>query len=128
MSSLNVDAVRKISRGDFVSTSLAHRTDELIICFTIEGGLPSAVAGNRQFYIQVVGPEGIILGKKLIRKKIKDSNIVLSKILKFTYNNNELEVCDSFLKDEKGFKKGSYRIRIYRDDLILLAESRFALK
>ncbi len=61
LSTFNVDAVRERSSGKMVSTQRAGRTDKLKVCFTIADNV-IAQAGDRQFLIEVLDPQGNVLG------------------------------------------------------------------
>ena len=61
LSQFTVDAVKERNTGKLVSTQRASRTDKLKVCFTVADNV-IAQAGDREFLIEVLDPQGNLLG------------------------------------------------------------------
>lgn len=123
----SVDAVREKNNGKFTSTSKARHTDNLKVCFTIaENGM--AEAGDRIFFVEVLGPQGNVLGTGLSQTTEDGASLIYSKATNFYYENGALDVCDYICKPAAGFEEGDYMVNVYDDALNLLGTSTFTLK
>ena len=127
LSEFTVDAVRERNSGKLVSTSRARSTDKFKICFTVADNL-IAEAGDREFLIEVLDPQGNILGGGLSKSTEEGASVSYSKGTNFYYENNSLDVCDYINKPDGDFQKGNYMVNVYDDKLKLLGTSRFTLK
>lgn len=123
----SVDAVREKNNGKFTSTSRARNTDNLKVCFTIaENGM--AEAGDRSFFVEVLGPQGNVLGSGLSQLNQDGASLTYSTATNFYYENGALDVCDYIGKPATGFQEGDYMVNVYDDALNLLGTSTFTLK
>ncbi|MFC2148099.1 hypothetical protein [Eudoraea sp.] len=127
LSSFTVDAVRERSNGKLVSTSRAKSTDKFKICFTVADNV-IAEAGDRQFLVEVLDPQGNVLGGGMTKSSEDGASVSYSKETDFYYENNDLDVCDFINKPSGDFQKGNYMVNVYDDKLKLLGTSKFALK
>ncbi|SHJ68716.1 hypothetical protein [Pseudozobellia thermophila] len=127
LSKFSVDAVKERSSGKLVSTSRAKRTDKFKICFTVADNL-IAEAGDREFFIEVLDPQGNILGESYSKSNDSGASITYSKGTSFYYENKSLDVCDYISKPAGDFQEGNYMVNVYDDRLKLLGTSKFALK
>jgi len=127
LSKFTVDAVRERSSGKLVSTLRAGRTDKLKVCFTIADNV-IADAGDRQFLIEVLDPQGNVLGGGSTKSSDEGASVTYSKGTDFYYENQDLDVCDYINKPAGDFQTGNYMVNVYDDKLKLLGTSRFALK
>lgn len=127
LSKFNVDAVRERNSGKFVSTARAKRTDKFQICFTVADNV-IAEAGDRQFYLEVLDPQGNVLGQTKTATNEDGGSITFSKATSFYYENKTLDVCDYVDKPTTEFKEGNYMVNVYDDNLKLLGTSKFTLK
>lgn len=127
LSSFKVDAVKERSSGKLVSTSRARATDKFKVCFTVADNV-IAEAGDREFYIEVLDPQGNVLGESFTKSNEEGASITYSKATNFYYENNDLDVCDYINKPSGDFQKGNYMVNVYDDKLKLLGTSKFALK
>jgi len=127
LSSFTVDAVRERNNGKLVSTSRAKSTDKFKICFTVADNV-IAEAGDRQFLVEVLDPQGNVLGGGMSKSSEDGASVSYSKETDFYYENNDLDVCDFINKPSGNFQKGNYMVNVYDDKLKLLGTSRFALK
>ncbi|HUH46403.1 MAG TPA: hypothetical protein VLZ54_04555 [Arenibacter sp.] len=127
LSKFAVDAVKERSNGKLVSTSRAKATDKLKVCFTIADNI-IAQAGDRQFFIEVLDPQGNILGESFSTTNDSGASITYSKGTDFYYENRALDVCDFIDKPAGNFQKGNYMVNVYDSGLKLLGTSKFELK
>lgn len=109
LSRLAVDAVIERSSGKLVSTQRSSRTDKLKVCFTIASN-KIALAGDKQFYIQITGPSGAIMGAKA-EATTEDKTITYSMLSNFYFENTALDVCEYLSKSSAGFTGGNYETK-----------------
>ncbi|NJB35488.1 hypothetical protein [Croceivirga sp. JEA036] len=127
LSTFKVDAVKERSSGKLVSTSRARATDKFKVCFTVADNA-IAQAGDREFYIEVLDPQGNVLGESFTKSNDNGASITYSKGTSFYYENGSLDVCDYINKPAGDFQKGNYMVNVYDDGLKLLGTSKFELK
>lgn len=127
LSQFTVDAVRERSTGKLVSTSRAGRTDKLKVCFTVADNV-IAEAGDREFLLEVLDPQGNLLGGASSKSNEEGATVSYSKGTSFYYENQNLDVCDFINKPAGDFQKGNYMVNVYDDKLRLLGTSKFTLK
>jgi len=127
LSSFTVDAVRERGNGKLVSTSRAKSTDKFKICFTVADNV-IAEAGDRQFLVEVLDPQGNVIGGGNSKSNEEGASVSYSKETAFYYENNDLDVCDFINKPSGDFQKGNYMVNVYDDKLKLLGTSKFTLK
>ncbi|CAZ98174.1 hypothetical protein Q4603_04000 [Zobellia galactanivorans] len=127
LSKFSVDAVKERSSGKLVSTSRAKRTDKFKICFTVADNV-IAQAGDREFFIEVLDPQGNVLGESYSKTNDSGASVTYSKGTGFYYENKSLDVCDYISKPAGDFKEGNYMVNVYDDRLKLLGTSKFTLK
>lgn len=126
LSKFSIDAVKERNSGKLVSTSRARATDKFRVCFTVAPNT-IAEAGDREFFVEVLDPQGNILGESL-SKSNENGSITYTKGTQFYYENGALDVCDYVNKPAENFQKGNYMVNVYDDGLKLLSTSRFTLK
>lgn len=127
LSKFSVDAVKERSSGKLVSTPRAKATDKLKICFTVADNV-IAQAGDREFFIEVLDPQGNVLGESFSKTNDSGASITYSKGTGFYYENRALDVCDFVDKPAGDFQKGNYMVNVYDNGLKLLGTSKFELK
>lgn len=127
LSKFNVDAVKERGSGKLVSTSRAKRTDKFKICFTVADNV-IATAGDREFFVEVLDPQGNVLGESYSKTSDSGASVTYSKGTSFYYENKSLDVCDYINKPSGEFQKGNYMVNVYDDGLKLLGTSKFTLK
>ena len=127
LTKFSVDAVRERSNGTLRSTSRARRTDKLKVCFTVADNV-IAEAGDREFYIEVLDPQGNVMGGTNTKSIEDGPTISYTKNTNFFYENAALDVCDYISNYAGEFQKGNYMVNVYDDALKLLGTSRFELK
>ena len=122
-----VDAVRERNNGTLRSTTSAKRTDRLKVCFTVADNV-IAEAGDREFYIEVLDPNGNVMGGTNSKTMEEGASITYTKNTNFFYENAALDVCDYISNYAGEFQKGNYMVNVYDDGLKLLGTSKFELK
>ena len=127
LSQFTVDAVKERNTGKLVSTQRASRTDKLKVCFTVADNV-IAQAGDREFLIEVLDPQGNLLGGASTKSNEEGASVSYSKGTAFYYENQNLDVCDFINKPAGDFQKGNYMVNVYDDKLRLLGTSKFSLK
>eukprot|EP01089_Gocevia_fonbrunei_P020438 TRINITY_DN7628_c0_g1_i1.p1 TRINITY_DN7628_c0_g1~~TRINITY_DN7628_c0_g1_i1.p1 ORF type:complete len:296 (-),score=72.31 TRINITY_DN7628_c0_g1_i1:30-917(-) len=127
LSKFSVDAVKERTSGKLVSTSRAKATDKLKVCFTVADNV-IAQAGDRQFFIEVLDPQGNVLGESFSKTSDSGASVTYSKGTEFYYENRSLDVCDFINKPSSEFQKGNYMVNVYDNNLKLLGTSKFQLK
>ncbi|MBQ4915540.1 hypothetical protein J8L85_13885 [Maribacter sp. MMG018] len=127
LSKINVDAVKERNSGKLVSTQRARATDKFKICFTIADNV-IAQAGDREFYIEALDPQGNVMGESFSKTNDEGASITYSKSTSFYYENKSLDICDYLNKPAGDFKSGKYMVNVYDDKLKLLGTSQFTLK
>ncbi len=127
LSKFNVDAVKERNSGKLVSTSRAKSTDKFKICFTVANNV-IAEAGDREFFLEILDPQGNVLGESYSKTNDSGASVTYSKGTNFYYENKSLDVCDYISKPAGDFQKGNYMVNVYDDRLKLLGTSKFALK
>ncbi|ASV28795.1 hypothetical protein [Maribacter cobaltidurans] len=127
LSKFNVDAVKERNSGKLVSTQRARATDKFKICFTVADNV-IAQAGDREFYLEVLDPQGNVMGESFSKTNEEGASITYSKATEFYYENKALDVCDYINKPGNDFQDGNYMVNVYDDQLKLLGTSKFTLK
>jgi hypothetical protein len=127
LTSFVVDAVRERNNGSLVSTNRARRTEKLKVCFTVADNV-IAQAGDREFYIEVLDPQGNLMGGANTKSIEDGPTISYTKNTNFYYENASLDVCDYISNYAGQFQEGNYMVNVYDDRLKLLATSKFELK
>jgi hypothetical protein len=127
ISQLSVDAVKERNSGKLVSTSRAGATDKFKVCFTLTNNT-IAQAGDKAFYIEVLDPQGNVLGESFTKTSDAGASVTYSKATSFYYENKALDVCDYINKPSGDFQKGNYMVNVYDNKLKLLGTSKFTLK
>lgn len=124
---MTVDAVKERNNGKLVSTQRAKSTDKFKVCFTVANNT-IAQAGDREFFVEVLDPQGNVLGESYSKTNDSGASVTYSKGTNFYYENKILDVCDFINKPAGDFQKGNYMVNVYDDKLNLLATSKFMLK
>lgn len=126
LSKFNVDAVKERNSGKLSSTSRARRADKFKICFTVADNV-IAEAGDREFYLEVLDPQGNVMGESYSKESDEGASITYSKSTSFYYENKPLDVCDYISKPSGDFLEGNYMVNVYDSGLKLLGTSKFEL-
>lgn len=127
LAKFSVDAVKERSSGKLVSTTRAGRADKLKICFTVADNA-IAQAGDREFYLEVLDPQGNVLGEGTTKSNEGGASLTFSKATAFYYENRTLDICDYVNKPVGDFQKGNYMAIVYDSKLKILGKSEFTLK
>ena len=124
ISGLRAEGARVRSSGKIVSMSRASRVNKLRICFSL-GSNTLAEVGDREMFIQVLDPNGTMMGENLSYTS-EEGELSYSKKTKFYYEKNELDVCD-YIDPTGDLAQGRYVVNLY-DKLALVSTTTFELK
>jgi hypothetical protein len=126
LETLNVQAVKVKNNGNFKDVNRARRTDNFKVCFTVRDNA-IAQAGDKNFFIEVLGPDGNLVGASE-SVSVNSRTLSVSKVTAFYYENDTLDVCDYVGAASGEFAKGNYMVNVYDNDLELIGTSKFFLK
>lgn len=126
LETLNVQAVKVKNNGNFRDVKRARRTDNFKVCFTVRDNA-IAQAGDKNFFIEVLGPDGNLVGASE-SVSVNSRTLSVSKVTAFYYENDTLDVCDYVGSSNGEFAKGNYMVNVYDNDLELIGTSKFFLK
>ncbi len=127
LTKINVDAVRERNNGKLVSVTRARSTEKFKICFTVADNV-IAEAGDREFYLEALDPQGNVVGQSMSKTNENGASITYTKATSFYFENKTLDICDYVNKPSGDFQKGEYMVNVYDDKLTLLGTSQFILK
>ncbi|PQJ20582.1 hypothetical protein [Nonlabens tegetincola] len=97
--------------GKQIENDKARRVDDLKVCFTLPQN-PLAQDGVTEFYLQVINPENNVIGSKA-QQQFDGQSLTYSKLIKFNYQNKELDICELINAGEDEITSGRYRINLY---------------
>jgi len=126
LESLNVQAVKVKNNGNFKDVKRARRTDNFKVCFTVRDNA-IAQAGDKNFFIEVLGPDGNLVGVSE-SVSVNSRTLSVSKVTAFYYENDTLDVCDYVGSTTGELAKVNYMVNVYDNDLELIGTSKFFLK
>ena len=126
LETLNVQAVKVKNNGNFRDVKRARRTDNFKVCFTVRDNA-IAQAGDKNFFIEVLGPDGNLVGASE-SVSVNSRTLSVSKVTAFYYENDTLDVCDYVGSATGELAKGNYMVNVYDNDLELIGTSKFFLK
>lgn len=103
----------KLKSGKKGMTTRAKRANAIDVCITLNEN-PLTSKGNKDIYIQIVGPDGNVVSDKG-EATFGDTTLIFSKKEVINYKNKSLEICTEIVADEddKPFKKGYYFISVF---------------
>ncbi len=120
--------VKERTSGKLVPMGRASRVDKIRVCYTVPKNKLTE-SGNKEFYVQVIGPGDLVLGENA-QIVFQDTNKTLnySMVSKFNYENSSLDVCEfATASGDDKFEKGSYTVNVF-DQNELIATNTFTLK
>ncbi|SFU46204.1 hypothetical protein SAMN05216480_104101 [Pustulibacterium marinum] len=127
LAKLNIDAIKVRNSGKTKSVNKAKRADKIKVCFTVAPN-KIATAEDKAFYIQVVDPNGTILGDNASSATVEEKEPILySKVSNFYYENSTLDVCEYINKPGEEFPEGNYQVTLYDAQLNPLGTTDFTL-
>jgi hypothetical protein len=103
------------SSGKQIENDRARRVDDVQVCFTLPQN-PVAEKGLQSFFLQVISPEGNILGSKE-STQLGNQTLVYSKKINMNYQGKELDVCELIQANEDAIVAGDYVINLYNAQL-----------
>ena len=108
---LRGEAVIIRKSGRVVDTRRSSRADKIRACFTLAPN-PVAQAGDRLIYVQVINPNNALLGAKA-EIEFEEGTLLVSKVTKVFYENEELDVCSLIDAKEENLIEGRYVINVF---------------
>ncbi|WP_431156833.1 hypothetical protein [Winogradskyella poriferorum] len=103
----------KLSGAKKRFTTKARRANAIDVCILLAEN-PLTDEGDKEIYIQIVSPNGNVVGDKG-EVFFDDDSLIYSKKELVSYQNENLEVCSAIIadKDDKPFQKGDYIINVF---------------
>ena len=74
-----------------------------------------AQAGDGEFFLEVLDPQGNVLGESYSKTNDSGASVTYSKGTNFYYENKKLDVCDYISKPAGDLQKGNYMVNVYDD-------------
>ena len=111
--SFEAKAFKVRNKNKKIETHNANEADNIHLCFVLAENV-LAPKGNKDFYIQVIGPDSNIVSDQG-SIEFDDSLLIYSSKTTVEYNNQVLEVCADIEKEEY-FKEGLYYISVFEDE------------
>ncbi len=124
VSGFKAEGARVRSSGKIVSMSRASRVNKIRVCFSL-GSNTLAEAGDREMLIQVLDPNGDLIGENAAYTT-EEGSVNYSKRTKFYYEKNSLDVCD-YIDPPAELAKGRYTVNLY-DKLAMISTTSFELR
>jgi hypothetical protein len=128
---INVNTFKKKGDDKFLVTSMAKKTDKVIVCFSV---LDNKVAekGDHKVFIRIQTPDGKTLGdrsqgSKEFKNKDTGEDMLYTMEKVITYNNEAKNMCAGYSDDSKTFIPGKYNVEFYVDGM-LTNKTNFELK
>ena len=116
------------STGKLIPTERARRADKIRVCYTVPQNRLTQV-GNKEFYVQLVGPNEMVLGEnaQIVFEDV-NKTINYSMISKFNYENSSLDICEFVVASgDTKFEVGKYVVNVFNKSE-LIATNTFTLK
>jgi hypothetical protein len=126
LDTFTVQAVKERNSGKFTDTRRARRADAFKVCYTVAKNVLTP-AGDTNFYIEVLDPQGNVMGDAQTASVDGGATLSYSKSTEFLYENASIDVCD-YVSAGGDFAKGNYMVNVYDAKLQLLGTSTFTLK
>lgn len=123
MSNVKAGAFVFKSAGNYTETTSSNKTDVIRITFTLDAN-PTAKAGEKMYYFQIINGKNNVLGKK-ITEFFEERSLTYSFRKSFDYNNDAVTITQEFLQSD--FLPGTYFVNIFDKDE-LVGKSSFTLK
>ncbi|MBT8271132.1 MAG: hypothetical protein KJO25_03710 [Bacteroidia bacterium] len=111
--SFSAQALSKAKSGNVVRTDKASRTEKIEVCFVLAEN-PIADTGNRDLYIQILGPDSNVIND-MGAVEFGERSLIYSLKHRPFYDNSAQEYCLQIPNDE-AFKEGTYFISVFEND------------
>lgn len=111
--SFDAKVYREKSIGTKTETRKASNADNIEVCFVIAEN-PIAAKGDKNLYIQVLGPDNNVVNDKGV-VTFGDSSLIYSTKLSVEYENKSEEIC-AIIPNNETFKKGVYYVSIFENE------------
>jgi len=109
------DGVKIKSSGKVIVTQRHRRADQIRVCMVIPAN-PVAPKGPQTVYVQVVNPQGKVIGSKDVIT-VNGEEVITSGSKEFDYNGQNTDVCVFVVPQDKKAEivKGDYLINVYQN-------------
>ena len=111
--SFDAKVYKERSFGKNVETKRASNADNFEVCFVIAEN-PIAKAGNKNIYVQILGPDNNVVNDKGA-VVFGDSSLIYSTKINLEYENKSEEIC-AIIPNNESFKKGVYYVSVFEND------------
>ncbi len=111
--SFEANAYRIKNSGDKLETNKAKHAELFEVCFVL-GENPIADAGQRELYVQILGPDNNVVADKGA-VSFGDFSLIYSSKLHVNYTNQAEEICIP-IENSAAFKKGTYYVSIFENE------------
>ncbi|EGD33192.1 MULTISPECIES: hypothetical protein [unclassified Capnocytophaga] len=126
LKNLTAQGVKEKSGGRYVEKERSGATDKIKVCYTV-GVNRIAPVGNRNFYVQVLSPNGITLGVNET-VTIGDKTVNYSAVKNFLYERSAVDVCEYISSITKKYESGTYQVFVFDDQLRELGKTELKLR
>lgn len=111
--SFDAKVYRQKGFGNKAETKKAGNADNVEVCFVIAEN-PIAAKGNKNLYIQILGPDNNVVNDKGV-VNFGESSLIYSAKLNIEYDNKSEEIC-AIIQNNETFKKGVYYVSIFENE------------
>ena len=111
--SFQVKALKQNGNGQWLETDRANKAERFEICFVI-GENPLVSAGNKQLFVQIVGPDNNVIND-MGATEFGELSLIYSSKLSVDYQNENLEVC-SLIPGSEEIEKGLYFVSVFENE------------
>jgi predicted nuclease with TOPRIM domain len=120
---LKAQSFKERSSGKLVETEKARRVDLIKISFTLAAN-EVAMAGDKQYHVQVIDPKNNVIGEKKT-EAYGDQSLTYSFVTNATYQNKTMDITQNVKGQD--FAKGLYTVNVF-DKGVLVGTNTFTLK
>ncbi len=111
--SFHAKVFRENSNGQLVLTDRANKADQIEVCFVL-GENPLVNPGNKQLFIQIVGPDNNVIND-MGAIEFGDLSLIYSAKISVNYANKNTEVCTAIPGSDE-FEKGLYFVSVFENE------------
>ena len=121
---IRVHGVKIKKNGKILETKRAKRTQQIRICASIPKN-PVIEPGNQTLYVQVINPQGDVIGTKDIIH-VGGQEKIISASKEFRYDGQPMDICIFVIPDENDeIVKGDYAITLFHNGQKIADETLF---
>ncbi|NPA43885.1 MAG: hypothetical protein GXO27_07645 [Chlorobi bacterium] len=114
VTNVRVHGVRIKKSGKVIETHRAKRTQQIRVCYSVPRN-PVVEPGDQVMYVQVINPDGDVIGSKDIIQ-VEGQEQIVSAAKEFRYDGQPLDICVFVVPETpEEIKKGDYAVNIYHN-------------